>query len=124
MAITESLNFQRTLALLTALKDTRQLEFMIVLPTGETFGEITQKQPTRKYSSERKRGFLKQFFEKAIGDMGVGELRVLSLDGLPDMTLSRLQSTASSFAGSAWGNGSSTTAMNKTDNTVEILRIK
>ena len=124
MKVESSLNFQKSLAILSAFKAAGELEFHIVLSSGDSFGEAISNKTNRKASKDRKRGFLRDTYEKVIGDMAVGELRVVGLDGLPDIDLSRLQSTLSSFAGSRWGIGSYTTAANKKDNVVEILRIK
>lgn len=124
MEVIKSLNFQKAMSILSALKETGHLEYMVVTSTGEKFGEITNTATKRRQSTERKRGFLKGFFDEKIGDMKVGELRTICADGLPDMDISRLQSTVSSYSGTVWGKGSATTAKNAKENAIEILRIK
>ncbi len=67
-------------------------------------------------------GDLKHHYLPYIEDLEVGQ--VAQIPYTDELPYSALQSSASAYLSKAWGNGSYTTATNKTTKCLEILRIK
>lgn len=125
MEISETLAFQKSLSVLTALQS-QNVKFKIILPDGKEYGDldvIQDKRRTRINSTLRKRGELSNYIDPLIKHMKIGEVVQIPVPAhILDIDAKRLLSSVSSRCIGFWGNGSAMVSSN--NNLIEVMKIK
>jgi len=112
----------REVARFVSIAKANHIAFEIVMEDGRTFGGIDRSEVVKPKRRPRQYpyGTFKSIFVEKLVDMNVGEVRVIDAG---EYELETLRSGLTAYASSVWGNGTYTTAVNRNENTFEILRL-
>jgi hypothetical protein len=114
---------KKALFSLVAMLQKSGAQFKIILDDGTEYGELevqVKKICTRK-PSLLPRGTLTTFFTPYVSALEVGDVSAIPLSGLDGESL---RSSLSSWIHAHWGASGGTTILNKTTNSLEVLRLK
>ena len=99
-------------------------KFKVISPNGDEFGELeVAQQVERKKNFKFKHGFLLSIYLPHVENLQAGEVAQIPVreDGV---ALEDVRGAACAWMTTHWGKGTYTTGIDKTFNTVEVLRIK
>ena len=99
------------------------VKFVIVLPDGTTFtqGDLQlEKTKRRTRNLKYPRGSLCQHYRPYLADLQVGNMAAVPFD---KFDAESLRSGIASDCSKTWGNGAAMTAINYTEQCVEVLRV-
>ena len=111
---------QRTLEGAIAVLRALKMQFKIIGPDGEEYGELVLESPKkspRKWSVPS--GYYSNYVRPLMENMQVGDVVQIPIK---DYNAAQLGSSTSSFACRLWGNGSATYCT--VDGCIEVLRLK
>lgn len=99
-------------------------KFKVISPNGDEFGELEVAQHVEKKKTFKfKHGFLLSIYLPHVENLKEGEVAQIPVRE-EGVDVEDVRGAACAWMNTHWGNGSYTTGIDRTFNTVEVLRIK
>lgn len=98
-------------------------KFKVISPNGEEFGELevaAEKKKTFRFAH----GELANFYKPLLENLKVGEVATFKNPDPSKYDIEDFRSSACSWISKEWGNGAHTSTIDRTFDTLEILRVK
>lgn len=114
---------KKALFSLVAMLQKSNAQFKIILDDGTEYGDL-QVQPAKsckRRPSILPRGTLKNFYTPYVSELDVGDVVAIPL---ANMDGESVRSSLSSWIHTNWGASGGSTMLNKTNNSLEVLRLK
>ncbi len=114
---------KKALFSLVAMLQKSGAQFKIILDDGTEYGEleVQVKKAIKRRPSLLPHGTLTTHFTPYVTELEVGDVSAIPLSGIDGESL---RSSLSSWIHANWGARGGTTMVNKTTNSVEVLRLK
>ena len=113
----------KTIAKAVELLKASGAKFKVISPNGEEFGELevaAEKSKTFRFT----RGELSQFYKPVLENLQVGQVATFKNPDPTKYDIEDFRSSACSWISKEWGNGAHTSTIDRTFDTLEILRVK
>ena len=113
----------KTIAKAVELLKASGAKFKVISPNGDEFGELEvapEKQKTFRFT----RGELSSFYKPLLENLKVGEVATFKNPDPAKYDIEDFRSSACSWISKEWGIGAHTSTIDRTFDTLEILRVK
>ena len=113
----------KTIAKAVELLKASGAKFKVISPNGDEFGELevaAEKKKTFRFAH----GELANHYKPLLENLKVGEVATFKNPDPAKYDIEDFRSSACSWAGKEWGNGAHTSTIDRTFDTLEILRVK
>ena len=113
----------KTIAKAVELLKASGAQFKVISPNGDEFGELEvapEKQKTFRFT----RGELSSFYKPLLENLKVGEVATFKNPDPAKYDIEDFRSSACSWISKEWGIGAHTSTIDRTFDTLEILRVK
>ena len=122
MHVSQSVNFSKIIASLNALKS-QGVQFKVVAD-GKEYGDLQVVLAKKRHIvSSRKYGAVRNTYKSILEGVKPGEVVIVKMPNLPDLTLNQYGSNISAWCTSNWGKGSYMISQTKDAKGVEVLRV-
>ena len=113
----------KTIARAVEMLNAAGAQFKVISPDGTEFGKL-EVAPEKKKSFRFAHGEIKAIYVDILEPLKVGEVATIKNPDTNKYDVEDIRGSAASWAGKHWGLDSHTSTIDRTFNTVEILRVK
>ena len=113
----------KTIARAVEMLNASGAQFKVISPDGTEFGKlevVAEKKKTFRFE----RGEIRTIYLSALESLKVGEVATIKNPDINKYDVEDIRGSAAAWAGKHWGIDAHTSTIDRTFNTVEILRVK
>ena len=114
----------KTIAKAVELLKASGAKFKVISPNGEEFGELEVQAPKGKKTFRFAHGEISCIYKPVLESLAIGEVATIKNPDANRFDIEDIRSSACSWISKNWGTDAHTSTIDRTFDTLEILRVK